>query len=256
MIHETAIVSEHASIGENVTIGPYCVIDGDVSIGDNCVLHAHVVMKGKTRIGRGNQFFQFTSIGEDCQDKKYKGEPTELVIGDNNVFREGATVHRGTIQDEGITKVGSNNLVMVNAHIAHDCRVGNDVILANNVALAGHVTVEDYAIMGGGVAVHQFCRIGAHAFMGGGGIILRDVPPFVMVSGTKHIPQGINSEGLRRRGFGSETITAIKRAYKTLYREGNTLEEAINKIASSGAGNPEIGRLLTFLAHSERGIIR
>lgn len=256
MIHETAIVASEARIGENVTIGPYCLIEGDVTLGDNCVLHSHVVIKGQTRIGRGNTFFQFTSIGEDCQDKKYNGEPTQLIIGDNNVFREGATVHRGTVQDQGVTKIGSNNLLMVNCHVAHDCILGNDIVLANSVAVAGHVTIEDYAILGGTVAVHQFCRIGAHAFMGGGAIILRDVPPYTMVSGTKHIPQGINSEGLRRRGFSSETIMAIKRAYKILYRDGNTLEEAMQKIAANSDGNAELGGLLTFLAKSERGIIR
>ena len=256
MIHETAIVSSQAEIGNNVTIGPFCVIQGDVQIGDNCVLHSHVVIKGKTRIGRGNVFYQFTSIGEDCQDKKYAGEETELLIGDNNIFRESVTVHRGTVQDEGLTKVGSNNLFMVNAHIAHDCAVGNEVIFANNVTLAGHVSVADNAILGGMVAIHQFCKVGEHAFIGGGGIILRDVPPFVMISGTKHIPQGINSEGLKRRGYALETITAIKRAYKTLYRDGNTLEAAMTKIASVSDGNAEIGAFLTFLANSNRGIIR
>lgn len=256
MIHETAIVSPNAVIGDNVTIGPFCIVHDDVTLGDNCVLHSHVVIKGKSRIGRGNVFFQFTSIGEDCQDKKYKGEPTELVIGDHNVFREGVTVHRGTTQDQSITKIGSNNLLMVNAHVAHDCVLGNDIVLANNVAVAGHVHIGDYVILGGTVAVHQFCKIGDHAFVGGGGIILRDVPPFVMVSGTKHIPQGINAEGLRRRGFGPETISAIKRAYKTIYRSGNTLEEAMNHLAATSDGNPEIGKLLTFLAQVERGIIR
>jgi UDP-N-acetylglucosamine acyltransferase len=256
LIHETAIVSPEAVIGENVTIGPYCIVEGDVTLGDNCVLHRHVVVRGKSRIGRGNEFYQFTSIGEDCQDKKYAGEETELIIGDNNIFREGVTVHRGTVQDNSVTKIGSNNLLMVNAHIAHDCIIGNDIVIANNVAVAGHVTIEDYAILGGTVAVHQFCKIGAHAFIGGGGIILRDVPPYVMISGTKHIPQGINSEGLRRRGFSSDTIMAIKRAYKTLYRDGNTLEEAMNKIVSKAEGSPELGHMITFLANSDRGIVR
>lgn len=256
MIHETAIISPEATIGNNVSIGPFCIVQGDVTLGDNCVLHSHVVIKGKTRIGRGNEFYQFTSVGEDCQDKKYAGEETELIVGDNNIFREGVTVHRGTVQDESVTKIGSNNLLMVNAHVAHDCVIGNDIVLANNVAVAGHVHIDDYAILGGTVAVHQFCRIGAHAFIGGGGIILRDVPPFVMVSGTKHVPQGINSEGLRRRGYSSDTIMAIKRAYKTLYRDGNTLEEAMNKIVSKADGNPELGQFITFLANSERGIIR
>lgn len=237
-------------------VGPFCIIGDDVTLEDQCVLHSHVVIKGKSTIGRNNTFFQFTSIGEDCQDKKYAGEVTELIIGDNNVFREGVTVHRGTVQDQGITRIGSNNLLMVNAHIAHDCIIGDETVIANNVAVAGHVHIDDYAILGGTVAVHQFCRIGSHAFIGGGGIILRDVPPFVMVSGTKHIPQGINSEGLKRRGYGSESITLIKRAYKTLYRDGNTLDEAISKIASTSDSNPELGLFITFLAKTQRGIVR
>lgn len=256
MIHETAIISADVKLGSNVSIGPYCFIDGDVTIGDNCTLHSHVVIKGKTVIGKDNVFFQFTSIGEDCQDKKYAGEETQLIIGDNNVFRESVTAHRGTVQDGGITRIGSNNLFMINAHIAHDCNVGSDVIIANNGTLAGHVSVGDYAILGGGVAVHQFCNIGAHSFLGGGGIILRDVPPYVMVSGTKHIPQGINSEGLKRRGFSLDAVKTIKRAYKVLYREGNTLDSAMNVIDSSAGEMPEIKTLLTFLQNTQRGIIR
>ena len=201
MIHETAVISPNAKLGNNVSVGPFSVIGDDVVLGDDCRVESHVVIKGPSRIGRGNHFYQFTSIGEDCQDKKYAGERTELIIGDNNVFREGVTVHRGTVQDQSVTRIGNDNLVMVNAHIAHDCVIGNGTILANNVAVAGHVEIGDYAILGGTTAVHQFCKIGKHAFTGGGAIVLRDIPPFVMISGTKHVPQGINSEGLRRRGF-------------------------------------------------------
>ena len=256
MIHETAVISPGATLGKNVSVGPFSIIGDEVVIGDNCRIESHVVIKGPTRIGQGNHFYQFSSIGEDCQDKKYAGERTELLIGNNNVFREGVTVHRGTVQDESVTRIGSDNLFMVNAHIAHDCVIGDNVIMANNVMVAGHVDIGDYAILGGATAIHQFCKIGAHSFMGGGAIVLRDVPPYVMVSGTKYIPQGINSEGLRRRGYGKETIMAIKRAYKVIYRDNNTVEEAIKKLTEMAEGHPEVGMLITFLAESERGIVR
>lgn len=256
MIHETAVISPNATLGENITVGPFSMIGDDVVIGDNCRIESHVVIKGPTRIGKDNHFYQFTSIGEDCQDKKYAGERTELIIGNNNVFREGVTVHRGTVQDQGVTLIGSNNLLMVNAHIAHDCQIGDSTIIANNVAVAGHVEIGDHAILGGTTAVHQFCKIGAHAFTGGGAIVLRDIPPYVMVSGTKHVPQGINSEGLRRRGFNKDAIMSIKRAYKILYRDNNTLEEAIKKLTPMATQFPEIGMLITFLAKADRGIVR
>lgn len=256
MIHPTAVISEKATIGENVTIGPFCVVDDDVSIGDGCILKSHVVVRGPTRIGKNNKFYQFSSIGEDCQDKKYAGERTELVIGDDNEFREGVTVHRGTVQDNSITIIGSRCLLMANAHVAHDCVLGNDIIVANNVAVAGHVHIDDFVIVGGAVGIHQFCKIGAHAFLGAGGIILRDVPPFVMVSGTKNVPQGINSEGLKRRGFDKSEVMAIKRAYKTIYREGNTVEEAIEKLSEQADSNPGVKLMTSFLSSAERGIIR
>ncbi|NVK53981.1 MAG: acyl-ACP--UDP-N-acetylglucosamine O-acyltransferase [Alteromonadaceae bacterium] len=256
MIHESAVISPSATIGENVTVGPFSIVGDNVVIGDNCCLESHVVVKGPTRIGSGNHFYQFTSIGEDCQDKKYAGELTELVIGDNNVFREGVTVHRGTVQDEGVTRIGSGNLLMVNAHVAHDCVIGDNTILANNVAVAGHVEIGDHAILGGTTAVHQFCKIGKHAFTGGGAIVLRDIPPFVMVSGTKHVPQGINSEGLRRRGYSKETIMAIKRAYKVIYRDNNTIDEAVAKLQDMVGEHAEIALLISFLTGSERGIVR
>lgn len=256
MIHSTAVISDKATLGENVTVGPFCVVDDDVVIGDNCVLKSHVVVRGPTKIGKNNIFYQFSSIGEDCQDKKYQGERTELTIGDDNVFREGVTVHRGTVQDDSITIIGSRNLLMVNAHVAHDCVIGDDIILANNTAVAGHVHIDDFAIVGGAVGIHQFCKVGKHAFLGAGGIILRDVPPYVMVSGHKHIPQGINSEGLRRRGFDKETIMAIKRAYRIIYREGNTIDEAVEKLAPSASENSDVATLVAFLKNAERGIIR
>jgi len=256
MIHSSAIISDSAVIGNNVTIGPFCIVGDDVEIADNCVFTSHVVVKGPTRIGKNNVFFQFCSIGEDCQDKKYAGEQTFLEIGDDNVFRESCTVHRGTVQDQRITKIGNRNLFMVNSHVAHDCILGDDNILANNCAVAGHVHIGDHVILGGMTAVHQFCHIGSHSFAGGGAIILRDVPPYVMVSGLKHIPQGINSEGLKRRGFQSASIMAIKRAYKSIYRKGNTVEEAIGEIEAMREEFPDVDILLTFLRNAKRGIIR
>ena len=256
VIHPSAVISDKATIGARVSIGPFCLIGDDVVIGDHCTLTSHVVIKGPTRIGQNNLFYQFTSIGEDCQDKKYAGERTELFIGDNNVFREGVTVHRGTVQDEGITRIGSNNLFMVNAHLAHDCVLGDNIILANNVAVAGHVHIDDYAILGGAVGIHQFCKVGAHAFVGAGAIVLRDIPPYVMVGGHKQAPQGINAEGLRRRGFSQDTIMNIRRAYKILYRDGNTLHEAMLKLTELSRVCPEVGDLINFLAKAERGILR
>jgi UDP-N-acetylglucosamine acyltransferase len=256
MIHPSSVIAESAKIGANVTIGPFCVIGDDVAIGDNCVLTSHVVVKGHTSIGKNNVFFQFCSIGEDCQDKKYAGEATYLEIGDDNVFRESCTIHRGTTQDQGITKIGSRNLLMVNTHIAHDCMVGDDNIFANNCTLAGHVHVGEQVILGGMTAVHQFCHIGSHSFAGGGAIILKDVPPYVMVSGTKHVPQGINSEGLRRRGFSKEGIMAIKRAYKVIYRNGNTAEQAIPLLNEMAESQEEVKILADFIGRSKRGIVR
>ena len=256
MIHPSAIVSENAVIGDNVSIGPFCLVGDNVEIGDNCELKSHVVVKGHTKIGKNNVFFQFCSIGEDCQDKKYAGETTYLEIGDDNVFRESCSIHRGTTQDQSLTKIGSRNLMMVNTHLAHDCMVGDDNIFANNATVAGHVHIGDFVILGGMTAVHQFCHIGSHAFTGGGAIILRDVPPYVMVSGLKHIPQGINSEGLKRRGFSSDAVMAIKRAYKTIYRKGYTTDEAVEELEKMTLETPEVGVLHSFLKNAKRGIIR
>lgn len=255
MIHSTAIIHSSAQLGENVSIGPYCVIDADVTIGDNTQLESHVVVKGKTTIGKDNHFYQFGSIGEDCQDKKYAGEPTELVIGDNNIVREGATIHRGTVQDECVTRIGSNNLIMTYVHIAHDCVIGDNSILATNATIAGHVHVGDWVIMGGMTAAHQFCHIGSHSFIAGGVIAFRDVPPYVML-GDDSTPKGINSEGLRRRGFDAETILQIKRAYKVLYRSGNRADEAVAKLVEMAKITPEIQTMADFVANSSRGIVR
>lgn len=255
MIHSTAIIHASTQLGENVSIGPYCVIEEGVSIGDNCVFKSHVVVKGKTTIGKNNHFYQFGSIGEDCQDKKYAGEPTELIIGDNNVFRESVTIHRGTTQDQSLTQIGSGNLFMCYVHVAHDCMVGDNCILANNVTLAGHVHVGSFAILGGMTAVHQFCHIGSHSFIAGGAIVLRDVPPYVMLA-EQSAPKGINSEGLRRRNFSAETILHIKRAYKVLYRQGNRAEEAVELLNDMAEHTPEVQVLADFVAASSRGIVR
>lgn len=256
MIHSTAIIDPSAKLHETVQVGPYSIIGANVEIGQGTVIESHVVIKGQTKIGENNHFYQFGSIGEDCQDKKYAGEPTQLEIGDNNVFRESVTVHRGTVQDNSLTRVGSGNLFMINAHVAHDCVVGDNNIFANNVTLAGHVHVGDCAILGGLVAVHQFCHVGSHSFIGGCATILRDVPPYVMVSGTKNEPQGINSEGLKRRGFSKECIMQIRRAYKALYRSGNRAEEAVVEIHQLAEAHPEVAIMADFVSHSQRGIIR
>ncbi|NVK24245.1 MAG: acyl-ACP--UDP-N-acetylglucosamine O-acyltransferase [Gammaproteobacteria bacterium] len=253
MIHETAIISPSAKLGKNVTIGPWTYIGADVEIGDDTVVHSHVVIKGPTVIGKNNTIFQFSSVGEDCQDKKYDGEPTRLEIGDNNIIRENVTIHRGTIQDNSLTKIGSNNLLMAYVHIAHDCMVGDNTIFANNASIAGHVHVGDWAILGGMVGVHQFCHIGAHSFIGLDSIVVKDVPPFVLASGSGAEPKGLNSEGMKRRGFTSEQITAIKRAYKEVYRKGNSVEEALANIPDD---DESLVMFKQFIQNSARGIIR
>ncbi|WP_028117299.1 acyl-ACP--UDP-N-acetylglucosamine O-acyltransferase [Ferrimonas senticii] len=257
MISEHALVHPEAKIGANVEIGPFSYIGPGVEIGDDCWIGSHVVIKGPAKIGKGNKFFQFSSIGEDCQDKKFKAdEVTWLEIGDNNIFRECCTVHRGTTQDNSLTKIGSNNLFMAYTHVAHDCIVGNNVILANNASIAGHVKVDDWAILGGMTGVHQFVHIGAHAFTAGCSLVLQDVPPYVMVSGQSAAPRAINSEGLKRRQFSKETILAIRRAYKVLYRSGLTSAEALTEIRAIAAEHPEVACMADFVEGSGRGIVR
>ena len=254
MIHSTAIVEPGARLGANVSVGPWSYIGADVEIGDNCVIGPHVVVRGPTRMGQGNRVFQFSSIGEDCQDKKYAGEPTELIIGDNNVFRESTTIHRGTIQDNSLTQIGNDNLFMAYVHVAHDCMIGDHNILTNATTLAGHVHVGDYVILGGFTGVHQFCKIGSHAFTAVSSVVVQDVPPYVMAQGHNAVPRTINSEGLRRRGFSAEQIKTIKRAYKMLYRQGLTLSDALQQMRVMGA--PELDSLIRFIEQSQRGIIR
>lgn len=256
MIHPTAIIDPAAKIAEGVKIGPYCIIEGDVSIDEGTILDSHVVIQGPTQIGKGNRFYPFGSIGAAPQDKKYAGEETRLIIGDNNTFRENVTINRGTIQDLNETRIGNDNWIMAGVHIAHDCIVGNHCIFANATALAGHVTVNDWAILGGYTLVHQFCQIGAHSFCGMGSVINQDVPDFVVVSGNLAIPRGINLEGLKRRGFTSEQINLIKKAYRSLYRTGNKLSDAIEQLQAFNDPSNTLSSLIQFLKNSNRGIVR
>jgi UDP-N-acetylglucosamine acyltransferase len=256
MIHPTAIVDPGARIGANVAIGPYSIIGPDVEIGDNTEVGPHVVIKGHTRIGRDNHIFQFCSLGEIPQDKKYAGEPTRLEIGDRNTIREFCTFNLGTVQGGGLTSIGDDNWLMAYAHIAHDCHVGNKTIFANGASLAGHVTVDDWVIFGGFTGVHQFCRIGAHVITAASSLVLQDVPPYLMVAGNTAQPYGIHVEGLKRRGFTSEAISELKRAYRTLYKSGLLLEEAKSQLADQARTAPDVQRMVDFLASSKRGIIR
>ena len=256
MIHPSAIIHPGARLGANVTIGPYSIIGEHVEIGDNTVVGPHVVISGRTRIGCDNRIFQFCSLGEVPQDKKYSGEPTCLEIGDRNTIREFCTFNLGTAQDVGITRVGDDNWIMAYVHIAHDCQVGKHTVFANNAQLAGHVHVDDWAILGGYTGVHQFCRIGAHAMTAVGTVVLQDIPPFVMAAGNTASPFGINAEGLKRRGFSAEALLVLKRAYRTVYKSGLMLEEARARLEQEVIAHPEISPLVDFLAVSKRGIIR
>ncbi len=256
MIHPTAIIHPGARLAGDIEVGAYTLIGEHVEIGADCRIGPHAVISGHTRIGRNNRIFQFASLGEVPQDKKYAGEPTRLEIGDGNTIREFCTFNCGTVQDAGVTRLGNDNWIMAYVHLAHDCQIGNHTIFANNSQLAGHVHVADYAILGGFTAVHQFCHIGAHSITAIGTIVLQDIPPFVIASGNTAKPYGINAEGLKRRGFSTDTITRIKRAYKTLYKSGQTLEDAKREIAKQTSACPDLQLLFDFLANSKRGIIR
>ena len=255
-IHPTAIIAPGAQIDASVEIGPYAVIGEHVSIGAGTRVGPHTVIEGHTSIGRQNQIFQFASLGAAPQDKKYAGEPTRLEIGDNNTIREFCTFNVGTVQDGGLTRLGNDNWVMAYVHIAHDCIVGDHCILANNATLAGHISIGDHVFLGGLTAVHQFCTIGAHAMTAGGSIVVQDIPPYVTAAGNHAHPAGINSEGLRRRGFDAEQISRIKRAYKQIYRQGLSLEDAKAAITEAAANAPELDLFVDFFARAKRGIIR
>lgn len=256
MIADTAKIDPTAKIGPNVTIGHYSIIGAGVEIGEGSVIGPHVVIQGPTIMGRNNKVFQFSSLGEAPQDKKYDGEATQLVIGDGNVFREFTTVSRGTSQGEGKTQIGNNNLLMAYVHIAHDCIVGNSVIFSNNASLAGHVTVGNFANLSGFVGVHQFCVIGDYSFCAGGSIILKDVLPYTIVSGHPAQAFGLNVEGLKRKDFSSESLVWLKRAYKAIFRQGLTLEEALEKLHDMARECKEVQPMIDFLKLSQRGLVR
>jgi UDP-N-acetylglucosamine acyltransferase len=255
-IHPSALIDPGAQIGKDVSIGAFCVIGAQVEIGDGTRIGSHVVIDGPTRIGRENQIYSFSALGGDPQDKKFHGERSELVIGDRNTIREFVTFNRGTADDAGVTRIGDDNWIMAYVHIAHDCIVGNKTIFANASSLAGHVTVEDYVILGGFTLVHQFCKVGAHAFTSMGSVINRDVPPFVTVAGKYAEPHGINSEGLKRRGFDKDRIMSIKRAYRTLYKSGLPLAEARVQLAEAAKDAPDVRLMLEFIDRSERSLVR
>ena len=255
-IHPTAIVAPGARLAADVEIGPHSIIGPKVEVGEGTWIGANVVLDGRLRIGRGNKIWHFASIGGPPQDKKYAGEDTAVEIGDNNTIREYVTINRGTSLDAGVTRVGNENWVMAYVHFAHDCQIGSHTIFANACQLAGHVVVGDWAIFGATTLVHQFVHIGAHAFTGMGTYLPQDLPPYVRAAGNMAKPYGINSEGLRRRGFTPETINSLKRAYRALYRSGLSLEEARRELQSQSAACAEVGELLRFLDSSKRGIIR
>ncbi|MGB2063761.1 Acyl-[acyl-carrier-protein]--UDP-N-acetylglucosamine O-acyltransferase [Marinomonas gallaica] len=257
LIHPTAIVDPKAELDSDVEIGPFCIVGPDVQIGAGTVLKSHVVVNGHTTIGQQNEIFQFTSVGEVNQDKKYKGEPTRLIIGDRNVIRENATIHRGTIQDQGITQIGDGNLFMASTHVGHDCIVGDNNILANYAALAGHVKVGDSVILGGYTGVHQFCQVNSYSMCGMGSMVTKDVPRYMMVSGDPAKAHGMNFEGMRRRGMSAEAIRALRSAYKMVYLKKMPLEQALSHIEANDIFNVrEVADFVLSIRQSKRGIVR
>ena len=257
VIHATAVVDPSAMLGDNVRIGAYSVIGADVEIGDGSVIGAHCTIDGPTRIGRDNHIHGHAAIGGEPQDKKYRGERTELVIGDRNSIREFVTINRGTGDGGGVTRIGDDNWILAYAHIAHDCQVGNHVVFSNNATLAGHVEVGDHVILSGFAGIHQFCRIGAHAFIGMGALVNGDVPPYVMVATEGYgRPRGINSEGLKRRGFDATRIAAIKRAYRALYMSGASLDDARARLEEIAAQSQDVREFLSFIDGAQRGLLR
>lgn len=255
-IHPTAIVDPKVRIGRGVSIGPYAVITGDVEIGDGTKVGPHVVIEGRTRIGSNCHIYQFSSIGAPPQDKKYKGEDTSLLIGNNNVIREFVTINRGTAHGGGVTEIGDDNLLMAYVHIAHDCYIGNSCILANAATLAGHIRIEDRAIIGGLVAIHQFVRIGSYSMVGGASAVTMDVPPYCTVAGNRAKLYGLNRVGLERAGFKREEIEAIDKAYRIIFRSGKVLKEALNEVEEGFGHNSHIRYLIDFIKTSKRGVTR
>jgi UDP-N-acetylglucosamine acyltransferase len=256
MIDSRAVISPQADIGPDVQIGPFTIIGPDVSVGARTWIGPHVVINGPTRIGADNKIFQFASLGDAPQDKKYNGEPTRLEIGDRNVFRESVTVNRGTIHDQGVTRVGNDNLLMAYSHVAHDCQLGDQIVMANCATLGGHVEIGDWVTMGGLSAVHQHTKVGAHSFIAHNAMVTRDVPPYVMAVGRPAVPHSVNSVGLQRRGFTAEQILNIRRAFRVLYRSGLKLKAALEQLEAAAAAQPEIGPFVEFIKRSSRSIVR
>ena len=256
MIDARAIVSPQAELAPDVSIGPFSIIGPQVRIGARSVIGPHVVVNGPTRMGADNRVFQFASLGDAPQDKKYQGEPTRLEIGDRNVFRESCTINRGTTHGQGVTRIGNDNLFMAYAHVAHDCQIGSNTVFANCASLAGHVEIGDWVILGGLTAVHQFAKIGAHAFLGGGSILSRDVPPYVMVAGNPALPHGVNAEGLKRRGFSEEQVRNVREAYRILYRSDLKLAEALEQLRPLAQAHAELRPFVDFIHASTRSLVR
>jgi UDP-N-acetylglucosamine acyltransferase len=256
VIDPHAIVSPRAELAADVDVGPFSVIGPGVRIGPGTVVGPHAVITGQTTIGANNHIYQFASLGDAPQDKKYAGEPTRLEIGDRNVFRESCTMNRGTSHDRGVTRIGDDNLFMAYSHVAHDCMVGSNTVFANCASLAGHVEIGDWVILGGLSAVHQHCKIGAHAFLAGGAIVTRDVPPYVMVAGNPSAPHMVNSEGLKRRGFTEDQVRSVREAYRLVYRSDLKLSEALERLEPSAKERPELRLFVDFIRSSTRSIIR
>lgn len=254
-IHNTSIIEEGAIIEDGVKIGPFCVIGKDVKIGANTIIQSHVVIEGITEIGENNTIFSFASIGKVNQDLKYKGEPTKTIIGNNNTIREFVTIHRGT-DDKWETRIGNNNLLMAYVHVAHDVIIGNNCIFSNNATFAGHVEIDDFVIVGGMTPVHQFCKIGKHAMVGGASAVTQDICPFVLADGNKAVPVGLNSIGLRRRGFNDQDLRELKKAYRTIFRKGLPLKEALSELEETYPENENIMYLVKFIKNSKRGIAK
>jgi UDP-N-acetylglucosamine acyltransferase len=256
LIDALALVHPDARLGTGVSVGPYSIVEAGVEIGDGTRIGPHAVIRAGTRIGARNRVFQYCSIGEDPQDKKYGGEPTRLEIGDDNVIREFCTLNRGTAQGGGVTRIGDRNWIMAYTHIAHDCAVGSGTVFANHATLAGHVVIEDHAILGGFAGVHQFCRVGAYSFAAISSVIVKDVPPFVLVAGNTAKPTGLNREGLRRHAFDAADIDALRRAYRAVYRDKLLLKDALVALDALGATSAAVARFAAFIRGSERGIVR
>jgi len=256
MIDPRAIISPKAELAPDVSVGAFSIIGPDVVIGAGTVIGPHAVINGPTRMGTNNRVFQFASIGDAPQDKKYRGEPTRLEIGDRNIFRESCTINRGTTHDKGVTSIGSDNLFMAYSHVAHDCQLGSNLVFANGATLGGHVEVGDWVIIGGLAAIHQFCKIGAHAFVAGGAIVTRDVPTYVMAAGNPAAPHSVNAEGLKRRGFRPDQVRNIRNAFRVLYRSELLLADAVAQLKDLGRTQPEVAALVEFIGRSERSLVR